>query len=225
MLDFLKKVNDFLEEVPSSVTKFFKAAFKSGEEFVQDEVDSICRWVAWQVNINIERLRQKVIKALWEQYSKYLVMLKAASVVKRFLTNPIKAIKDFAEEFFKPFKVINQFIRVLTKEIPRLAKNLAEVVNALPPDPPNPRINFNAFKLKVHTISMKEILLGPAALPPPEQMFPEPPKPFGKETFNAAFEGAKKKAADEEVVFKLPDWAQRNNKVSGGTEEGDTTIA
>lgn len=225
MLDFLHKVNDFLEEVPLSVTKFFKAAFKSGEEFIQEEVDAICRWVAWQVNINIERLRQKVIIALWEQYSKYLVLLKAAAVVKRFFTNPIEAIKDFAEEYFKPFKVIHQFLKVLYQELPKLAQNLAEIMNALPPDPPNPKINFNAFKLKVHSVSMKEILLGPAALPPPEEMFPEPPKPFGKETFNEAFENAKKKADEEEVVFRLPNWAQKKSRVSGGTEKGDSTIA
>ena len=35
MLEFLKKVNSFLETVPVGMTNFFKKAFKAGETYVQ----------------------------------------------------------------------------------------------------------------------------------------------------------------------------------------------
>ena len=216
MLEYLQKVNDFLEQVPLSVTKFFKQAFKAGEELVQEYVDAVCRWVAWQVNINIERVRQKVIRALWQQYSKYLVMLQAAQVIKKFLSDPIGTIFSFAEQYFKPYSKVIEFIKVLGNELPRLAKNLAEIARALPPEPPSPDINFNQFKIKVHTISMKEVLAGPDSIPPPEQMFPEPPKPWSKETFDSAFDNAKAVTRKDEIIYKLPESATNlvNTKIS-----------
>ena len=232
MLEYLNKINNFLEGVPLSVTKFFRTAFKSSEELVQSYVDSVCRWAAWRVNISVEWVRQKVIIALWEQYSRYLVLLQAGAIVQKFMQNPLKAIVGFAKEFFKPFKKVREFIKVLYKEIPRLAENLANIMSALPPEPPNPNINFNAFKLNIHTISMKEILLGPAALQPPEKMFPEPPKPWSKETFNASFEDAKETAIAEGPQYKWKDgkWQtgeekESGVKLSGGTESNGAALA
>ena len=92
MLDELKKFNDFLEGVPRSITVFFKAAFKSGEELVQSYVDAVCTWAAWRVNITIEIARQWLIKALWKKYGKALKLLAAGQIVKKFFQNPLKII-------------------------------------------------------------------------------------------------------------------------------------
>ena len=214
MLEYLTKVNDFLERVPLSVTKFFKNAFKAGEEIVQEYVDVVCRWVAWQVNINIERVRQKVIRALWQQYGKYLIMLQAAQIIKEFLHDPIGTIFKFAKKYFEPYEKVIEFIKVLGNELPRLAQNLAEIARALPPEPPSPDINFNEFKIKVHTISMKEVLLGPDSIPPPEQMFPEPPRPWSKGAFDATFEGAKAIMKEDNVVYKMSDISSLKEGIS-----------
>ena len=203
MLDFLTKVNDFLEQVPDNTLNFFNSFFKSGEELVQSKVDLVCAWVSWQVNITIERLRQRVLKALWQHYNKYLILLKAGSIIQDFVTDPIGTIGRFANEFLKPFKKVKEFIEVLVKEIPRLAMNLARIAESLPPTPPSPDINFNAFDIKVNTISMKEIMAGIDNLPSPEEMFPEPTRPFGKKTFDASFQNAKATTAADQIVYKL----------------------
>ena len=224
MLDELKKFNDFLEGVPLSVTKFFKATFKSGEEFAQSYVDAVCRWAAWRVNKTIEVMRQWLIRALWKKYGSALSLLAAGQKVKKAITNPIKFIGDVLGELFKPFVVIQKFITTFAKELIRLAKNLAEIMSVLPPEPPDPRINYDEFKLKVHTISMKEVLAGPEALPSPDEMFPEPPKPWSKATFNASFSDAKDVISEDRPFFKLPE-KESGVKVSGGISGSDTTIA
>lgn len=199
-LDWLVKINDFLEEVPGNVSSYFKALSKSGEELVQSQVDIICAWLAWKVNIMVERKRQQVVQTLNEQYGGYLQLFGGISAAKQAL-NPLKA-GSFFSKFISPVSAIVSFLKTLMKEIPRLAANLANIANALPPDPPNPHINYNAFKLKIGTISLKEVIAGTAGTPSPEQMFPEPAKPFSKEAFNASFEGAKKTAAAEGVIYR-----------------------
>ena len=221
MLDELKRFNDFLEGVPLSMTRFFKVAFKSGEELAQSYVDAVCKWAAWKVNISVERVRQWIIKILWQKYGSALGLLAAGQKVKQVLTDPTK-ILSMIGEFFKPFKVIEKFIRTLVKEVPRLAENLANIASSLPPEPPNPNINFNAFKLNIHTISMKDVLNGPN-MPSPEQMFPEPPSPWSKESFNSAFEDAKETAIAEGPIFKLPE-KESGVKLSDGTESNGTSI-
>lgn len=205
MLEYLKKVNDFLELVPLRVLSFFDSAFKKGEKYVQEQVDIICRWVAWGININIERLRQKIIKTLWEQYSKYLILLQVGYIIQNFVQDPIGTIQKFADNFFKPFKPVKEFIQVLTTEVPRLAENLAKIAQKLPPEPPDPDINFDAFQLKINTITMQDVIKGPDFMPTPEEMFPQPPRPFGKISFDAAFDNAKAKAKEDKIVYKLPD--------------------
>lgn len=201
-LDWLVKVNDFLETVPGSVLTYFKALTKSGEALVQSQVDIICAWLAWKVNIMVERKRQQVVQTLYEQYGGYLQMFAGVSLVQNALSDPIGAIGGFLGKFSAPITAVIDFFTTLMKEIPRLAANLANIASALPPDPPNPQINYNAFKLKIGTISLKEVMGGLSGTPSPEQMFPEPAKPFSKEAFNASFDGAKKTAAAEGVVYK-----------------------
>lgn len=219
-LDWLVKINDFLETVPENVLKYFKALTRSGEELTQSYVDVVCRWLAWKVNIMVERKRQQVIKTLSEQYGGYLSLVAGVNVVKQAF-NPLNA-GSFFKKFAAPVQAIIDFIKLLMKEIPRLAENLANIASALPPEPPNPNINFNEFKLKVGTISLGEIASGNTG-PTPEEMFPEPPSPFSKEAFNSSFENAKSAAADEGVVYKLPQKSEK--KLSGGPESDGTAIA
>ena len=221
MLEELKNFNDFLEGVPLSVTKFFKTFFKSSEELTQSYVDNVCRWMAWRVNITVETARQWLIGILWSKYGSALGLIAAGEKVRNALSDPIGAIGGMLGEFFKPFAVIKEFITTLIKEVPRLAKNLANIMSVLPPEPPNPRINFDAFKLDIHTISMKDVINGPN-MPTPEQMFPEPASPFSKESFNSAFEEAKKTSIAEGPIFKPK---ESGVKISGGTESDGTSIA
>lgn len=228
-LDWLVKVNDFLEQVPNSVLTYFRALSKSGEVLVQTQVDVICAWLAWKVNIMVERKRQQVIKTLQEQYGGYLAMMSAVTVVKQVLSDPLGAIGGFFGKFAAPIVAIYEFLKTLIKEIPRLAENLANIANALPPEPPNPHINYNAFKLRIGTISMGEIM-GTSPMPTPEEMFPEPPKPFSKAAFDASFQNAKAAGAEEGIVYKMPDVKTKlanlkTTKLSGGFESDGTPIA
>ena len=201
-LSWLTKVNDFLEGVPNSVNLYFKALTKSGETLSQSYVDVVCRWLAWRVNLTVERIRQRVIKALWEQYGGYLVMAQAANVIKRAVTDPIGTVGSFFGKFAAPIRFVADFLKTLLVEIPRLAANLANISRALPPDPPNSNINFNAFELDIHTVSMQDIIAGPDGMPTPEQMFPEPTRPFSSEAFSTSFNNAKKTSAVNGIVYR-----------------------
>ena len=50
---------------------------------------------------------------------------------------------------------------------------------------------------------MAEIIADPSSLPAPEVIFPEPPKPFSKETFTEAFEGASASLKSSQVKYTL----------------------
>ena len=93
----------------------------------------------------------------------------------------------------------------MASEILRLAANLAQIMAVLPPTPPNPHINYDKFKLKVNSISMAEITSDPSSLPPPEVMFPEPPKPFTKETFTEGFESSSANLKSQQKKYTLSD--------------------
>ena len=213
-MEWLTKVNDFLEQVPMNATNFFNSTFKKGEKYTQDFVDSACRWLAWSINISVERMRQKVIKQLAKQYEGALGVVAAVSVVKNALSDPLGSLGSVFSYFSKPFAIAKEFYNVLIVEVPRLASNLANIANSLPPEPPNPDINFNAFKLQIGTISMSDVM-GVKTMPTPEQMFPAPPSPFSKAAFDSSFENAKAKTSESQVLYKM----------SGGTEQSDTTIA
>jgi hypothetical protein len=213
-LDYLVSFNDFLERVPINALEFFKKMFKAGEEYTQDFVDACCRWIAWKINIMVERQRQKVIKQLADHYAGALAVAGSMNIFVKAVSDPLGTIGGVFNYFAKPIKIVKDFVKVLLKEIPRLANNLANIANSLPPDPPNPHINFNAFKLKIGTISLPEIM-GVGAMPTPEEMFPAPPSPFSKAAFDSSFENAKSQKAEDKVLYKM----------SGGTETDGTAIA
>ena len=203
-LDYLKSFNDFLEQVPKNVTTFFDQTFKKGEEYTQDFVDSCCRWMAWKVNIMVERQRQKVLKTLQSHYAGAASVIQGLNVVKNALSDPLGAAGSVFSWLSKPISLAMSLKQAFLVEIPRLAANLANIAESLPPAPPNPRINFNAFKLKIGTISMAEIA-GAKPIPTPEEMFPAPPSPFGKKSFDSAFNNAPIVEGINSVMYKLDD--------------------
>lgn len=213
-MEWLTNLNNMLEQIPKNALDFFDKTFKKGEEYTQDFVDAVCKWLAWSININVERIRQSIIKKLAKQYAGAMTVVAGVSVVKNALSDPIGSLGSVFSYFSKPYTVAKNFYQILVVEIPRLAANLANIASALPPDPPNPHINFNAFKLQIGTISIGEIT-GASSMPSPEQMFPEPPSPFSKAAFDSSFENAKAKTAESQVMYKL----------SGGSESDGTTIA
>lgn len=202
MANWLKSINDFLEQVPESTTTAFNHIFKKGEEYTQDFVDSVCTWLAWSVNVNVERMRQRVIKYLADHYKGTLQVAAGVNVIKNAVTDPIGTAGAVFSYFSKPFNAAKEFMSMLIVEIPRLAANLANIAESLPPSPPNPRVNFDAFKLRVGTISLAEIM-GSPTMPTPEQMFPEPPSPFSKAAFDKSFENATAQTAEDQIVYKL----------------------
>lgn len=191
-LSFLKTTNDWLEDVPIRITAAYNNFIGNGEDLAQSKVDIFCAWLAWKVNIAVERKRQAVLQILYDQY-KSTAGGKVASVaraIQDFCNDPIGAIGALAGAIFGPVFAVFKWIVELGKEILRLASNLARIMAVLPPSPPNPRINYDKFKLKVKSISMAEVTSNPYNLPPPEVMFPEPQKPFTKESFTEGFEKA-----------------------------------
>ena len=203
--DFLKTTNDWLEKVPVNVVNAFNNFFATGEKIAQEKVDTICVWLSWKVNIAIERKRQALIKTLYEQYKTTAGgrVMRTATAVKEFVSDPIGAIASFAKAIFAPIASVFEWIKMLAVEIPRLAENLAKIVQSLPPEPPSPHINYDKFKLKVGTINMSIIASDPSNMPAPEVLFPEPPKPFSKDAFSEAFETASANLKSTKQIYTL----------------------
>lgn len=191
-LAFLKTTNDWLEDVPIRIIAAYNNFIGDGENLVQSKIDIFCAWLAWKVNVAVERKRQAVLQILYDQYKSTAVgkVSSVAQAIQTFCNDPIGAIGTLASAIFGPVFAVFKWITQLIKEVLRLASNLAKIMTALPPAPPNPHINYDKFKLKVKSISMAEITSNPYNLPPPEVMFPEPQKPFTKESFTEGFEKA-----------------------------------
>ena len=206
-LYFLKTTNKWLEDVPMRIVKAFENFIGDGERAVQAQVDIICAWLAWKVNIAIERKRQLIFKALYDQYQKTAAgqVMKVAGAVQSFCSDPLGAIGAFASALFAPIVAVFKWITELVSEILKLAANLAKLVSALPPNPPNPHINYDKFKLKVGPVSLGAILSDPYNLPPPEVMFPEPTKPFSKEAFSKSFETASANLKSSRTMYTPSD--------------------
>ena len=188
-LSFLKTTNDWLEKVPKVTTESLNNMIGTGENIAQNKVDDICAWLSYKVNVAVERKRQSLIRTLHEQYvnNQKGPLMKAANAISSFVSDPLEALGSFASAIFAPIQPVFDWLKILIKEVPRLAANLANIVSSLPPPAPNPQINFDKFKLKVHSFGLKEIIKGTKGMKAPEQMFPEPPDPFHHDTFAGLF--------------------------------------
>lgn len=186
-LKWLDQINDCLEIIPKNIGTFFDEFFLSGEEMTQDSVDIVCTWLAWTVNITVEKLRQKAVRTLHDQNSAATKILGPVRFFVEVIKNPlgllsaaVQVIKRIASHFRGPLDPILRFIKNLTKQIARLVKNLAALQSMVPPDPPSPNIDFHAFSrnLKIGRMGMDIILEDPDKMPSPEEKFPEPYNPF-----------------------------------------------
>lgn len=206
-LAFLKTTNYWLENVPVRIIAAFENFIGNGEKAVQARVDIICAWLAWKVNIAVERKRQAILRILYGQYEKTAAgkVMKAATAIQSFCSDPIGAVGTFAGVLFSPIVSVFKWVMELASEILKLAENLAKIVSALPPSPPSPHINYDKFKLKVGSISLAQVMTDPSNLPPPEVLFPEPEKPFTKEAFVKGFETASANLKSMKTVYKLND--------------------
>ena len=222
--EFLKATNDWLESVPNRATKALNNFVGTGEKMTQEKVDAICIWLSWKINIQIERVRQSVLKALYGMYKSTAVgkVMQVAMVIKEFVSNPLRTLGSFAGAIFGPVPKVISWISTLMKELPRLAKNLSEIASSLPPAPPTPHINYDKFKIKVKSISLSTITSDPNKLPSPESMFPEPPKPFSKETFENTFANASAKLKSNQVMYKLTKQQKESLQVLSGSPGDDT---
>lgn len=203
--DFLATTNDWLEDVPTRIIAAYDNFIGNGENLTQSKVDIICAWLAWKVNIAVERKRQAVLRILHDQYQTTAggKVMKMASAIQSFVSDPIGAIGSFASALFGPVVVVFKWVSQLVTEVLRLAANLAKIMAVLPPAPPNPHINYDKFKLRVGSMSMAEIMSDPNNLPDPEVLFPEPQKPFTKEAFTKGFEEATAKLKSNQVKYTL----------------------
>ena len=189
-LGFLQSTNDWLEDVPVRMVAAYENFIGSGEKVTQKKVDVICAWLAWKVNVAVERKRQTILRILHEQQKTtvYGKVMRMANAIQDFCSDPLGALGTLANAIFGPVTAVFKWAVELGRQVLKLAANLAKIMTALPPPPPDPHINYDKFKLKVNSISMAEITSGPNGLPAPEAMFPEPPKPFSKKTFDEGFE-------------------------------------
>lgn len=221
--DFLKEINDWLEDVPIRTLNAFDNMVGGVGDTAQEKVDQACTWLSWKVNTSVETVRQKVIKGLYQMY-KYTVVGKVMQmilVIKEFVQNPLECLYKFALEIFSPFALVINWYKTLLTEIPRLAQNLARIASSLPPSSSIPDINFNAFKINIKTISISDITNNPDNLPLPETMFPEPEKPFTGETFDNIFLNTSAKLKSSKMIYKLGD--KDKQALLFSTDKGSTS--
>jgi len=217
-LDWLKKTNEFLEGVPEGIVSYFD---NLGElDLPQNQVDKICEYAAWKVNLCIEKVRQQVIRVLRRQCKQVKDILKFMKKLKEGILNPLSAleavvqlIKMIIEKLLGPYYELVKFIVKLTVEIAKLANNLQNIMEVLPPNPPSGSINFNKFNLKIGSVTMDMIMDdGGQEMQNPEAMFPEPEKPFTKSTFKEIYNQVKPNT--NTIIYK-PD------VTSGGSTNSD----
>ena len=220
-LGFLTDVNDWLEKYPINIGAAFDNMVGKGQTLAQGKVDIICRWLAWKVNIAVERKRQELIKTLYEMFKNTAQgrVMKAATAIQKFASNPIGSLGALADALFGPVVKVIKWTYNLGKQLIRLAKNLALIANTLPPSPPSPEINYDEFKLKIGSISMAIITQDPSNMPSPEVLFPEPIRPWSPAAFQAEFEEVKKV---QKTYYDVKDWIKGPTEISGGE---DNTIA
>jgi hypothetical protein len=67
-LKFLEETNNWLESVPLTAIRGLNNSIGNTEKLAQEKVDSICIWLSWKINVQIERVRQACLKALYDMY-------------------------------------------------------------------------------------------------------------------------------------------------------------
>ena len=223
--EFLEDTNKWLEEIPGSMSKSIDAYVSNGKNISQSRVDVICTWLAWKVNISVERERQRVLKALYGMYKTTAggKVMQMASAIKSFVSDPIGSIGKFAGVIASPITSVFNWVKTLTVEIPKLGKNLADIANSLPPAPPSPHINYNKFKLKIGTISLAAITQDPNSLPPPEVMFPEPEKPWTKNVFDEDMNP--EKPIEKAIFYELPEDSELKKAIKEVTNSGEDDLS
>lgn len=217
LLSWLDSINDNLEENSLALVNFLNQISSEGEALSQSAVDVACEWASCKTNQEIERLRQKVVKGLYKQNRVIQIVVAPAQVLYNFYKNPLGAIEGAIKMIVKilgvlyaPVMAFIEFMSDLTKEIARLAKNLATIVNTLPPRPINPKINFNKFQIKVGSIGMNTITEDPSNLPSPEEMYPQTaPTPFISKKFWDAVGEDTRTAFREEPTFITGSYEER----------------
>lgn len=191
ILGFLKTANAALEQIPGGILAYFDTLAEMGENVSQAFVDSLCRYAAWMVNISIERIRQKVLKSVYEQNLMVRIIVDVIDIGKKVIQDPLGVIPSFFDRLTAPFKAAKQLITDIITEISKLSQNVTKIMQSLPPKPPNPDINFDEFKIEIKAFDIGA--LAPAdSFPAPEVIFPKPPGPFGAETFKEIFAEGKK---------------------------------
>ena len=217
-LDFLKYTNEWLEDMPVRIVEAYDNFVKDGEKVAQSNVDTFCIWLAWKVNVAVERKRQVILRILHEQYKTTVggKVMQAATAIQSFCSDPLGALGTFASVLFGPVVAVFKWAVELAHQILKLAANLAKIMAVLPPSPPSPQINYDQFKLTIKSISMAEVVADPSTLPPPEVVFPEPPKPFSKETFEASFEGTNFSLKSSQMKYTL---SEEDKKALAGFDD------
>ena len=209
---FLKTTNDWLESVPERARKALNNAVGNGEKITQSKVDAVCIWLSWKINLQIERVRQSLIRTLYGMYKSTTAgrVMRMATAIKDFVSDPLGALGTFASAVFSPVGAVFNWTSTLIKEVPRLAENLARIASVLPPDPPNSRINYDKFKIRVKSFSWSTLTSDPSKLPPPEVVFPPPTSiQSPKVTFDKAME-ENAKLKSNKMIYKLTE-EQKNS--------------
>lgn len=202
---FLKTTNDWLESVPKRARNALNNAVGNGEKIAQSKVDEVCIWLSWKINVQIERVRQSLIRTLYGMIQSTAAgrVMKMATAIKEFVSDPLGALGTFASAVFSPVTATLNWIPTLIKEVPRLAENLANIASVLPPEPPNSRINYDKFRIRVKSFSWSTLTSDPSKLPPPEVVFPPPSSiQSPKVTFDKAMEEDSKLKSNK-MKYKL----------------------
>lgn len=231
MLSWLDEINDYLEENPRVIVQFLDNISSEAEALSQEGVDLICEYASCKCNRSVERVRQKIVKALYKQNKVIEVVVAPAKTLYNFYKNPwdfietgLNVVKKVLGVLYGPVMAFAEFTASLVKEIARLAKNLAMIVSTLPPQPVNPKVNFNKFHIDIGSIGMSTITEDPSNLQSPEEMFPlTVPVPFSKEFFQAIGE-YNRQVYREKPTYITGTYAERVEgiPVRSTITEGDT---
>ena len=82
ILGFLQTANAAREAIPGGILAYFDALMSMGENVSQTFVDAVCRYAAWMVNVSVERIRQKVLKSVYEHNAVVRIIVEVIDIGK-----------------------------------------------------------------------------------------------------------------------------------------------